>query len=159
VRLDEHVHSAIRKRRDQDVQECAALLAEVHAKDQYPVHWPDDPSGWLTPPGMAEAWVAEAGNEVIGHVCLVRRGTPTQGLMLERLFVSTSQRGRGLGSALLIAAGTWAAQHEYRLTLDVLENCTDAIRLYRALGWRLIDQTPIDWADDVKHALLHFEAP
>jgi len=79
--------------------------------------------------------------------------------MLERLFVSTSQRGRGLGRALVNAAGTWAAQHQYRLSLDVLENCTDAIRLYRGLGWRLTDQTPIDWADDVAHSRLHFEAP
>ena len=149
--------AAIRERRRADLPRCVALLAQSHTLHRYPVHWPADPSGWLSPAGMAHAWVATATSEVVGHVCVVRHRDPGDGLRLERLFVS--QQAQGHGRALVDAATTWATEHRHRLTLDVLENCTDAIRLYRALGWRLLEEIPIDWAGDVARTVLRFEAP
>jgi [ribosomal protein S18]-alanine N-acetyltransferase len=159
MRLDGPVTWVIRERRDGDLQECAALLAQVHVEQRYPVHWPDDPCAWLTPPNVAAAWVAARDDEVIGHVCLVRKDLETPDLTLERLVVSPVAAGSGVGRALVSHAGDWAAQRRSRLSLDVVENCAKAVTLYGRLGWRLTGKTPIVWGDDVAHCLLHFEAP
>lgn len=147
----------IRARRDGDLQQCVALLAQVHVEQRYPVHWPDDPCVWLTPPNMAAGWVATRDDEVIGHVCLVRKDLETPDLTLERLFVSPNAAGSGVGRALVSHASDWAAQRQSPLSLDVADNCTKAVTLYGRLGWRLTGKTPIDWGDDVAHCLLHFE--
>lgn len=157
--MDDLVTWAIRERRDGDVQESAGVLSQVHFEDRYPIHWPDDPCAWLAPPNMVIAWVAARHDEVLGHVCLVRRDLLTHDLRLERLFVSPQAKGMGLGRALLGHANAWAAHRRSRLTLDVAENCSSAIALYGRLGWRLTGRTPIDWGEDVAEYLLHFEAP
>lgn len=159
VRLDEPVTWVIREREDRDLQACAALLAQVHADQRYPIHWPDDPHTWLTPHDMAAAWVAVREHEVIGHVCLVRRDLATPELKLNRLFVSPLVVGNGVGKGLVVHATDWARRHRSRLTLDMLENCANAVTLYTRLGWRLTERSPIDWGDGVAHCLLHFDAP
>ena len=98
-------------------------------------------------------------DEVVGHVCLARRDLETPVLSLERLFVSPAVVGSGVGRALVAHSSDWANQHRQRLTLDVAENCTDAVNLYGRLGWRLTGRTPIDWGGDLARYLLHFEAP
>jgi hypothetical protein len=59
----------IHARRDDEIDLCVALLAEVHAADRYPLLWPADPRGWLAPPGLLDAWVA-ADDGVVGHIAL-----------------------------------------------------------------------------------------
>ena len=108
---------------------------------------------------MVAAWVAASDDEVIGHVCLVRRDPVAKDLKLERLFVSPVSGGRGVGRALVTEAGEWAAQHEFRLSPDVVENCTEAVALYLRLGWRLTGRTPIAWGQDAADYVLHLEAP
>lgn len=157
--MDGTVAWVIRERRDGDLQQCAAVLAEVHVEQRYPVNWPKNPCVWLTPPNVAAAWVAARDDQVIGHVCLVRKDLETPDLMLERLFVSSIAAGSGVGRALVSQASDWAAQHHSRLSLDVADNCAKAVTLYGHLGWRLTGKTAIDWGDDVAHCLLHFEAP
>jgi [ribosomal protein S18]-alanine N-acetyltransferase len=157
--LDDPVTSVIRERRDGDLHECVALLAQVHVRQRYPINWPDNPCAWLTPPGMAAAWVATRDDEVMGHVCLVRKDLVTPDLTLERLFVSPVAAGTGVGTALVSHASDWAAQRRSRLSLDVVENCAKAVTLYGRLGWRLTGKTPIDWGGNAAHCLLHFEAP
>ncbi|RNG17655.1 hypothetical protein [Streptomyces botrytidirepellens] len=44
--------ATIRPRTDEDPAACVTALATVQRADRYPVHWPDDPEGWLTPDGM-----------------------------------------------------------------------------------------------------------
>ncbi|MFC6285292.1 GNAT family N-acetyltransferase [Nocardioides sp. GCM10027113] len=149
----------IRERRDGDLHECAALLAQVHVEQRYPVNWPDDPGTWLTPANMAAAWVVARDDEIIGHVCLVRGNLSTSDLTLERLFVSPVAVGSGVGRALVIQASDWTAQRGAQLSLDVADNCAKAVALYRRLGWRQIGETPIDWGGDLARRLLHFEAP
>jgi GNAT superfamily N-acetyltransferase len=153
------VTCAISERRIRDLEGCAALLAQVHVTQRYPIRWPDDPRAWLTPPDVAGAWVATRDDEVIGHVCLVRKDLVLPELTLERLFVSPDVAGSGVGRALINHASDWAAERRSRLTLNVAENCAKAITLYGRLGWRLTGRTPIDWGDDAADSLLHFEAP
>lgn len=149
----------ISERQLPDLEGCAALLRQVHVTQRYPVRWPDDPEAWLTPPGMTAAWVARRDDEVIGHVCLGRKGLAPPDLTLERLFVAPDAAGSGVGRALITHASDWAAERRLPLTLDVADNCTNAITLYERLGWRLTGRSPIDWGDDAASSLLHFVAP
>ena len=149
----------IRERRARDLDTCVSLLAQVHVTQRYPIRWPDDPQTWLTPPDAARSWVATLHDDVVGHVCVVVKDLVRSDLTLERLFVSPDAAGIGVGRALVNQASDWAAERRSRLTLDVAENCAQAITLYRRLGWRLTGQTPIDWGDDAADSLLHFEAP
>src|SRR5579875_1359301 len=58
----------IRVREDGDLDRCVQALAAVHQTSGYPANWPADPAGWLTPGGMAGAWVATTAAEpVAGH--------------------------------------------------------------------------------------------
>jgi [ribosomal protein S18]-alanine N-acetyltransferase len=149
----------ISERRDRDLQDCTTLLTQVHINQRYPIHWPDDPIAWLTPRDMVAAWLAARDGEVLGHVCLASKGLVTPDLTLDRLFVSPAVGGRGVGRALVTHASEWAAARGRRLSLDVVENCTNAVTLYRRLGWRQSGRTRIDWGDDVAQYLLHFDAP
>ncbi|MFI0821571.1 GNAT family N-acetyltransferase [Streptomyces sp. NPDC021098] len=112
--------ATVRPRTGQDLAACVTALATVQRADRYPVHWPDDPEGWLTPDGMLGAWVATEGpavrgsavqgSAVLGHVMLTRTdpaladaiGAPAEGLAaVARLFVTTAARRRGLAAGLL----------------------------------------------------------
>ncbi|QGG41350.1 GNAT family N-acetyltransferase [Aeromicrobium yanjiei] len=159
VRLHEAVSYLIRERQDLDLEACAAILAQVHVDQRYPVRWPDDPRAWLTYADAAAAWVAVRDGQVMGHVCVARNHPMPPELTLERLFVSPDAAGSGVGGALVDHASRWAAERGLRLTLDVAENCARAIALYGRLGWRLTGRTPIDWGDDAAQFLLHFDAP
>ncbi|NUR63893.1 MAG: GNAT family N-acetyltransferase, partial [Catenulispora sp.] len=71
------INSRIRDRRPSDLEGCVKALNAVHASDGYPMNWPEDPVGWLTPAEGLHAWVAVAGDgEVVGHV-MVQGTAPT----------------------------------------------------------------------------------
>ena len=108
---------------------------------------------------MAVAWVAAPYDEVLGHVCLVHSDGLARVLALERLFVSPAMARLGVGVALVTQASEWAKSQEHRLTLDVAENCADAIGLYKRLGWHLTGRTRIPGGEDAARRLLHFDAP
>lgn len=138
--------ASIRPRTENDLPACAAALREVHAKDGYPVEGVDDALGWLTPPGLSAAWVAELGGEVVGHalvsephdeeaVRLWKEKSNQSVYVLARLFVTPVARGHHLGKKLTEAAMQWAQERGHRLVLDVMEKDQAAIRLYEDLGW------------------------
>jgi GNAT superfamily N-acetyltransferase len=152
------VRPEVRPRRAVEMAALAEVLHEVHLKDRYPSLWPDDPEGWLSPPGLAQAWVAvgeAAGNGLLGHVAVVTGvhdpavpdpdGTGLAGVT--RLFVAPAARGQGLavGTRLLGAATRWARAQGHRLMLDVVEDGGSAIALYERLGWQLLDRRTADW--------------
>lgn len=87
----------VRSRTQDDLDGCVKALAEVQAADGYPVDWPDDPAGFLTPSDLAGAWVAVDDEGVAGHVGV------TVGDAVTRLFVAPRARGRGLAVRLLEA--------------------------------------------------------
>jgi len=128
---------------------CVRLLAIVHARDQYPLLWPDDAITWLSPRGIIAAWVAERNGSVLGHVALHHPGRdgggvewleslglcPSQIAWISRLFVDPAARRRGLGSYLLNAALRHASRLGLRAALEVVETDRDAIALYERYGW------------------------
>ena len=97
---------------------CVAMLSQVHAQDGYPLKWPANPAGWLSPSSQVAAWVADDAGNIAGHVALAR---PHAGdaagawasalsarvedlLCVSLLFVAPQQRGRGIGGLLLDTA-------------------------------------------------------
>lgn len=97
----------------------------------------EDPSDQLTPPRGAflMAWW---GDEPVGCVGLAPL---TDGvLQLGRMFVVPTQRGRGLGARLLVAAEDVARERGARaIRLNTRRDLVEAQRLYRAHGYREID--------------------
>src|SRR5665811_986397 len=63
---------SVRRRAVGDLPGCVRALEAAHAADAYPMWWPADPAGWLSPVGWTAAWVAELAGVVVGHVCVVR---------------------------------------------------------------------------------------
>ncbi|MFD7500608.1 GNAT family N-acetyltransferase [Streptomyces sp. NPDC059850] len=144
----------IRPRTAQDLASCVSALATVQRADRYPVHWPEDPEGWLTPHDMLGAWVAAEGPAVLGHVALTRTdpalanaiGAPAEELAaVARLFVSTTARRRGLAAELLGHAARSAEADGLRPVLEVDSGATAAIGLYERAGWRFVSAMTADW--------------
>lgn len=138
---------AIRERRADDLDRCAAALALVHRSDGYPANWPADPVGWLAPTDTVRAWVATLGGAtIVGHLLLhPAEGAGERVVSVGRLFVVPAGRGLGLGGALLERARTWAAAHHLDLVLEVTDGERSAIALYERTGWRRTGTVRADW--------------
>jgi diamine N-acetyltransferase len=93
--------------------------------------------------------IAEHEGEVVGYLLLQRRPAPpavtgTRPLALDRLYVATSLRGRGIGRALLDVAGRGAVAGGHdALWLSVWESNTRAIDVYRR--WGFVDVGALDF--------------
>jgi len=152
----------IRARQDDDLDICVALLAEVHAADRYPLYWPADPRGWLTPPGLLGSWVAANDHALVGHVVLCGAdgdasasvwcaacGLPAERLALvSRLFVAPRARGRALGATLLNIASAAASAGGRRAALEVLDHDRAALGLYERAGWQRAGSAAAPWAQE-----------
>ncbi|MEV0394734.1 GNAT family N-acetyltransferase [Polymorphospora rubra] len=140
--------AVVRIRRAADLDDCVEALRVVHRADAYPLNWPAEPRGWLTPPGLLRAWVAELPpGTIAGHVA-VQRAPGGAGLHAElsRLFVTPAARRHSIATALIRRARSWAAEHGHRLTLSVTDDHRSAaVALYEAAGWRHSHTTDADW--------------
>jgi ribosomal protein S18 acetylase RimI-like enzyme len=139
----------IRGRVAGDVGLCVEVLAEVHRASGYPVNWPDDPAGWITPAGMTCAWVAStdavpvAGHLVLRQVADRPAGQPAA--EVSRLFVAPAARRQGVAQALLGQAMQWAAANEQDLVLEVTDHLKAARALYDRAGFRRLGTKLADW--------------
>lgn len=142
----------VRDRNDDDLEDAARALVEVHRVDGYPVEGVAHPVAWLQPVGLLHAWVGVLNGRVVGHA-VVTEPKPgdaavdtwvSQGGELARiavggrLFVHPNGRGHQLGHQLASTLTEWATSHGYDLVGDVMEKDHAALRLYRALGWQQI---------------------
>jgi len=82
--------------------------------------------------------VAEAEGEIVGRLSIVRDPHPSSAHVGDLgLMVAASARRRGIGSALMAAAETWAAEAEIsKLELHVFPHNHAALALYAKLGYR-----------------------
>jgi GNAT superfamily N-acetyltransferase len=136
-----------------DLDRCVDALRAVHEADAYPLNWPADPRGWLTPPRLLQAWIAEEPDgAVAGHVAVQRlpdvsdSQAPAHHAELSRLYVTPAARRRSVASALIRHARSWTAEHGYELTLNVTdEHRSAAVAFYEATGWRHSHTTDADW--------------
>lgn len=164
-----------RARQPGDIDACIAILADVHAADRYPLHWPSDPLAWLAPGDLLATWVAEHASRLIGHVALRSAvGEPSAFLwssacdlpperlaVIAKLFAAPSVRGHGVGATLLATACDAARSRGLRPVLDVLDMNRSAMALYERKGWRRIASVPAPWArmDGQEHLLHYYIAP
>jgi GNAT superfamily N-acetyltransferase len=143
----------LRLRQPSDLHRCVAVLAEVHRADHYPLNWPADPAGWLTPAGTTHAWVAEIASAVVGHVTV-------SGTEVGRLFVAPAARRRGVAAGLLDAVRAWAAVQQMALTLEIVDapRSAPAMDLYERTGWQHTRTTTASWtaADGSPVRLRHY---
>lgn len=139
----------MRVRRDADLDRCVQALRLVHETDTYPLNWPTDPRGWLNPPQLRQAWIAQgADGAVDGHVAVHRPPgeADARHVELSRLFVAPAARRGALASALVDHARAWAAERGYDLTLNVTdEHRSAAVAFYETTGWRHTHTTEADW--------------
>lgn len=146
--------AVVRAIQDADIPGAAAALVQVHATDGYPVEGVAQPTEWISSPAVAQAWVAEAGGRIIGHVAVMRpqdeeavtlwqalsRNDEAPTGVLARLYVVREARGRSVGEGLVRAAMAYAKERGMRLVLDVMTKDVSAVRLYERMGWRAIGE-------------------
>jgi GNAT superfamily N-acetyltransferase len=139
----------IRPREAGDLDRCVQVLAAVHQASGYPANWPADPARWLTPDGIARAWVATTVEvPVAGHLVLREpdSGLPgEQAAEVSRLFVAPAARRQGVAQALLDQAIGWATSNGRDLVLEVTDELRPARALYERAGFQLAGTTVADW--------------
>jgi ribosomal protein S18 acetylase RimI-like enzyme len=162
----------IRRRRPADLPDCVSVLADTHRTSSYPVDWPSDPAGWLTPRGLLDAWVAELAGVIVGHVALIEArektarawtahsGRPaTAAGEVSRLCVSRAARGRSIGRQLLATADAATRERGLHTVLGVLDESVDAIVLYDKLGWHRMSTVDFEFADGRMTVMHCYAAP
>jgi GNAT superfamily N-acetyltransferase len=161
----------IRARRSNDLPVCVAVLRRVHDESGYPARWPADPTGWLCPPGLMAAWIAEQDGGV-GHAGLVRgvqagcllTATRRQAHELAgvvRLFVDPAARRLGHARELLDTAAAHAVAASLVPVLDVVDDARAAITLYERSGWLLAGREHATWSlpSGVRPTLRYYVRP
>jgi GNAT superfamily N-acetyltransferase len=163
------VSPAVRRREEEDLGRCVRVLERVRVNDNYPVHWPDDASRWLSPRGTACAWVAEVERTIVGHVVLLTVAAGDAGWeaatglhagelgVVSRLFVDPDCRRAGVGGTLLDTAANEAVARGLHPVLDVIETRSSATRLFEQRGWRRVRTTP--WSADAELAHHFYVGP
>jgi len=137
----------IRERTANDLPGCVEGLRAVHVADGYPLNWPSDPAGWLSPELLVRAWIAslpEIGPA--GHVAL--QGVPGSPELVEvsRLFVVPTARRRGIAEALVRQATEWSRAAGLQPVLNVVDEARSAaMSFYEASGWLYTHTTTADW--------------
>jgi GNAT superfamily N-acetyltransferase len=151
---------------------CVAVLRRVHDESGYPARWPGDPAGWLCPPGLMAAWIAEQDGVVAGHAGLVRdvqagclltaTGREAHELAgVVRLFVDPAARHLGHGRELLDTAAAHAVSAGLVTVLDVVDGARAAIALYERSGWLLVGRERATWSlpSGVRPTLRYYVRP
>lgn len=142
----------------------------MHAHSGYPVNWPADPAGWLTPPTLLAAWVAERDGRTVGHVALCRaedgdpaprswaaRGSGVPAVCVNRLFVAPEARGLG-GGADLMERAVGARSRGLHPVLEVVA-ADPAAAFYARLGWQDLGVVDQRWGPERVVPLRCFAAP
>jgi GNAT superfamily N-acetyltransferase len=133
------------------------MLRRVHDVSGYPARWPDDPAGWLCPPRLMTAWVAEQDGVVVGHAglvrgvqagCLIKATGRKAGELagVVRLFVEPAARRMGHARELLDTAVAHAVSGNLVAVLDVVDGARAAIALYEQSGWHLVGRESAPWS-------------
>lgn len=92
---------------------------------------------------VAEALIAERGSQPVGYALFFPTFSSflaTRGIWLEDLFVLPSERGAGVGRALLAAVAARVPDAGGRLEWAALDWNELALGFYRGIGARLMDE-------------------
>jgi GNAT superfamily N-acetyltransferase len=162
----------VRPRTPDDVPACVEILADTHRTAGYPVHWPADPAGWLSPADLLGAWVAEVDGQVVGHAALIEArdrtgsawaewsGSPAgEAAEVTRLCVTSAARGRSVGRRLLDTVAKAAVDRGRHPILGVLEPGGAAIVLYEHAGWTRFASVDFRLSDGTMTIMRCYTAP
>ena len=153
---------------------CSRLLGLVSAESGYPSPRPVSRRGWLVGDDVLDAWVAEAHGRVQGHVAITRvasdpaaalrwrevTGRPPSELAgVSQLFVRSSARGRGLGTALLETAVAECRARGLTPVAMTVSTSRRGIALYDRAGWRLVAMYPCGRRGDGLETYLYVAPP
>jgi putative acetyltransferase len=127
-----------------DDQEAVRSLVLAGLRDHWgtidPTLNPDlnDIAGWYLPLD-GHTVVAEIDDRIVGSGTLHRGGDGSG--VLVRMSVAGDQRGKGIGKALVRALAEVARERGYhRLVCETTDTWQDAINLYLAMGFSIIDR-------------------
>ena len=150
-----------RIRRDVDIPTLLGILARQQAETQYPFRWPPDraPERFLRRPSEREAWVAELGGHIVGHVAIqsvaddelgqmwaAAHGLPITKLRcISVLYADRRLSRHGIGSALLARATQRALADGGAPVLDVVAGHLGALSLYVSRGWQEVGRFRPEW--------------
>jgi GNAT superfamily N-acetyltransferase len=138
----------VRHRVGLDLDSCERIAREVSRMDGYPVYGSEDLRGFIAVPDALDAWVAEKGDQLIGHAA-IRPGAaagviamaselmdrPSDRLcVVSRLVVAPTARHLGIGSLLLETAVQGALDLGRWPVLDVVAS-SPAVAFYERCGW------------------------
>ena len=136
---------------DQDAVRALVLAGlQDHWGTLDPTLNPDlnDISGWYGPLD-GYTIVAQIGNEIVGTGTMYRVDELTA--VLVRMSVSKAHRGQGLGKSLVRSLADEARSRGYaRLICETTDTWQDAINLYLATGFRIVDQRDGDFHFELK---------
>ncbi|MEO5981473.1 MAG: GNAT family N-acetyltransferase [Pedococcus sp.] len=165
----------IRPRRPEDLIALAEVLAAQQPYSGYPQRWPlpFPVEQFLQRAAELSAWVAELDGVVVGHVAATAvlpgdlatvwstgTGRPlTELAEVSVLFVDHGVAGRGVGSALLATAVAFIRRSGLRPVLDVVQETTNAVRLYSRHGWQVVGETRPWWLPDGHRPVLLMALP
>jgi ribosomal protein S18 acetylase RimI-like enzyme len=94
----------------------------------------------LKNPSLGRIWIAVERNRLIGYLVVVFLMSLEYGGIaaeIDELYVESSERGRGVGEALLKAAGKTLLQKGVgQVSLRVGKSNSQGIRFYKNLGFR-----------------------
>jgi GNAT superfamily N-acetyltransferase len=146
----------IRSRVPADLPALAAVLAEQQPHSGYPQRWPlpFPVEEFIARSSEESAWVAEVAGRPVGHVAVSRVEPGLEGgiwsvgaarpvdelAAVSVLFVDHRLARQGVGSALL-AKVVEAIRAKGRMpVLDVVQETTSAVELYRRRGWQVVGE-------------------
>jgi RimJ/RimL family protein N-acetyltransferase len=124
----------VRAMRDEDrLSDARAFAAVAEERDGIAAEPPVDVEAWAARTKLEGAFVAVADGEVVGSLNL----SPTSfGYAEIGMYVAREWRGRGVGSALMVAAIEWSRAHGmHKLSLSVFPHNEAGIALYRKFGF------------------------
>ena len=131
---------------DQDAVQALVLAGlQDHWGTLDPTLNPDlnDISGWYGPLD-GHTIVAEIDSEIVGTGTMHRVDSETA--VLVRMSVSKTHRGKGLGKSLVQSLVDEARAQGYsRLICETTDSWQDAIALYLATGFKIVDQRDGDY--------------
>ncbi|MGL5818105.1 MAG: GNAT family N-acetyltransferase [Phycicoccus sp.] len=168
--------ATIRERTAEDLPELVRLVGEQQAESGYPMRWPlpFPVEDFLVRPGELAAWVAADGTgAVVGHVSVLDPGPgwdtdawvaatgsrPEHLAAVGVLVVDQARAGRGIGRALLARAVEHTRALGRTPVLDVAQEATRAVDLYRRHGWRVIGEVVPPWLPLDRRPLLLMALP